>query len=138
MNFSALAGPAAEASFNRCTHTAVANEVLLQQILQNLLDNAAKYSRPGVIPKIEVWSESQGDVVRLTIADNGIGIARTDQERLFRIFLNGLRLPPATRWESVSPWSIGPWRKSTCPPCDGELQRGAVGLVSQHGSLSVS
>lgn len=78
--------PDVQLSFARCRHAVMANEVLLQQILQNLFDNAAKYARPGVASKIEVSSESRDGVVRLTVADNGIGIAPADQQRLFQMF----------------------------------------------------
>jgi signal transduction histidine kinase len=75
-----------ELSFEGCVHTVRANETLLNQIVQNLMENAAKFVPPGVKPAVRVWSEERGEVVRLWVADNGIGIAPEHQARLFRMF----------------------------------------------------
>ncbi|MDX2185397.1 MAG: sensor histidine kinase [Opitutaceae bacterium] len=63
-----------------------AHEASLAQSLANLLTNAAKFVHPGVRPRIEVRSETRDSRVRIWIADNGIGLAKAQQERLFRIF----------------------------------------------------
>ena len=78
--------PAVHIDYNQCTHIALAHPMLLQQVLQNLIENAVKFVAPGVTPKIRLWSEARHDVVRLWCADNGIGIAPADQQRLFKIF----------------------------------------------------
>ena len=55
----------------------------IEQILVNLLSNAVKYGAgKPVIVKVEV----KDDVVRLTIADRGIGIASQDVNRIFGRF----------------------------------------------------
>ena len=58
--------------------------VLFEQVLFNLLDNAAKYTPPGT--KIEVRAARYGDQVRLEIADEGDGIPADDLERVFDKF----------------------------------------------------
>ena len=78
--------PAVSIDYKGCTHIALAHPMLLQQVLQNLLENAVKFVAPGVTPNIRLWSEARNDVVRLWCADNGIGIAPADQQRLFKIF----------------------------------------------------
>jgi len=58
----------------------------IQQAMTNLLVNALKFVRPDVEPRIRVFSELRGKVVRLTVEDNGIGIAPALQGRLFKVF----------------------------------------------------
>ena len=58
--------------------------VLLEQVLFNLLDNAAKYTPPDT--RIEVTASRNGDLVRLEIADEGEGIPAEDLDRIFDKF----------------------------------------------------
>ena len=58
--------------------------VLLEQILFNLLDNAAKYAPPGTTIRIRVWRE--GESICLQILDEGPGIPADDLERIFDKF----------------------------------------------------
>jgi two-component system phosphate regulon sensor histidine kinase PhoR len=66
--------------------TAVMNGIpqLLQGILYNLCDNGIKYNRPGGAVAVTVQNEGQS--VRLTVADTGIGIPAEHQERIFERF----------------------------------------------------
>jgi two-component system phosphate regulon sensor histidine kinase PhoR len=56
----------------------------LQEVLQNLLDNAIQYTLPG--GKIVLSAELKNDRVVLTVADTGIGIPTADQPRIFERF----------------------------------------------------
>ncbi len=58
--------------------------VLFEQVLFNLLDNAAKYAPDGTTVRIQGWQES--DSVYLQILDEGSGIAPADLERIFDKF----------------------------------------------------
>jgi two-component system, OmpR family, sensor histidine kinase KdpD len=58
--------------------------VLFEQVLFNLLDNAAKYSPPDTT--ISVRSLREGDVVALQVADEGEGIPPTELESVFDKF----------------------------------------------------
>src|SRR6201999_499182 len=58
--------------------------VLFEQVLFNLLDNAAKYAPPGSLVRIEAQDE-QG-VVQLSVIDEGPGVAPADLERIFDKF----------------------------------------------------
>lgn len=60
--------------------------VLLQQVFNNLLSNAIKFVEPGVEPRVDLSAMAQGDVVRIQVEDNGIGIPPGSQEKLFRLF----------------------------------------------------
>ena len=61
-----------------------ADKEALTAALVNLLDNAAKYSDPGKQITVRVANEA-GNVL-LEVADEGIGIAADDQERIFERF----------------------------------------------------
>lgn len=56
----------------------------LQEVLQNLLDNAIQYTLPG--GKIVLSAELKNDGVVFTVSDTGIGIPTADQPRIFERF----------------------------------------------------
>jgi signal transduction histidine kinase len=62
------------------------NEVSLNQCLINLLDNAVKFVEAGTVSRVRIYTEPKGDMVRLWIEDNGIGISAEHQAQLFRMF----------------------------------------------------
>jgi two-component system OmpR family sensor kinase len=81
-----------EAAFNRSTLNLRAPATLpgrwerlaLEQIVSNLISNAVKFGAGG---PIEVTLESkQEGTVQFEVSDRGIGIAETDQERIFGRF----------------------------------------------------
>ncbi len=57
---------------------------LLREVLQNLLDNAVQYTPAG--GRIRVSATAGAREVVITVGDTGIGIPRTDQERIFERF----------------------------------------------------
>jgi PAS domain S-box-containing protein len=63
-----------------------ANPAALTQCISNLLGNALKFARPGVKPKIRIWSETDAGYLRVFIRDNGIGIPVSERERIFGMF----------------------------------------------------
>jgi PAS domain S-box-containing protein len=66
-----------------------AEEALVEQILRNLIGNAAKYSGPG--EAIEVVSDSQGERVRVRVLDRGPGVDPDETDRLFELFYRSPR-----------------------------------------------
>jgi signal transduction histidine kinase len=64
----------------------LANATMLNQVFANLLGNALKFVPEGVAPEIIFRSEECGGKVRLSIQDNGIGIAPEYHEKIFRVF----------------------------------------------------
>jgi two-component system sensor histidine kinase KdpD len=58
--------------------------VLFEQVLFNLLDNAAKYAPAGTAIRIQSWRER--DSVSLQVLDEGSGIPPEDLERIFDKF----------------------------------------------------
>ncbi len=61
-----------------------ADENRLQEIIYNLLDNAVKYSHSNGI--ITLRAAVEGDRVRISVSDEGIGIRESDLPRIFERF----------------------------------------------------
>ena len=61
-----------------------ADEVHFSNIIFNLLDNALKYS--DKVPHIEVETLSSGGVISIKVKDNGIGMNKETQSRIFEKF----------------------------------------------------
>lgn len=60
---------------------------LVQQAVGNLLENAIKYSNEGC--SVSLKANITDGKLNLTIQDNGLGIARADQQHLFEKFYRG-------------------------------------------------
>jgi len=60
------------------------NHDLLVTAVRNLVDNAVAYS--GEATRVGVGVRESGDLVEIAVVDEGIGIAATDQERVFERF----------------------------------------------------
>lgn len=58
------------------------DSVLLHVVFKNLFSNAVKYTMPG--GKVGVNMKASAKNVEITISDNGIGIPKNDQKRLFQ------------------------------------------------------
>lgn len=58
----------------------------LIQCFSNLLENALKFVREGETPHVEIYSETRGDRMRVTVADRGMGIDPAQQQRIFGMF----------------------------------------------------
>ena len=60
------------------------DEVLLEHVLFNLLDNAAKYTPPASLIQMTAWRD--GNHVVMQVIDEGDGIPVADLERIFDKF----------------------------------------------------
>jgi PAS domain S-box-containing protein len=69
------------------TVTACIDKKLLEPILNNLLDNAIKYSPSGMTVDLELCCENEQVIFQ--IKDRGIGISTQDQQRIFEPFYRG-------------------------------------------------
>jgi PAS domain S-box-containing protein len=58
----------------------------LGQLLQNLVANAVKFSRPDRAPVVSVSAERAVDEWWIVVADEGIGIDAGDRDRVFEMF----------------------------------------------------
>lgn len=70
----------------------------LTQVFHNLLDNAIKYSRAGVSPKIVISAEEKTSCWEFKVQDNGIGIEADYFDKIFVIFQ---RLHPKDAFEGT-------------------------------------
>jgi PAS domain S-box-containing protein len=103
-----------------------ANLSTLKQVLANLITNGLKFVAPDKAPEIHISSEPHDGFVRVWIKDNGIGIAREHQEKIFGLFerLHGSANYPGTGV------GLAIVRKAM------ERMGGRVGLVSEPGKGS--
>jgi PAS domain S-box-containing protein len=62
----------------------VADPMRLRQILYNLLSNGAKFTQPG--GEVHVDAVVEGNNVRITVSDTGLGIAPEERTRIFEKF----------------------------------------------------
>jgi signal transduction histidine kinase len=62
----------------------VADERKLKQILLNLLSNAVKFTPDG--GRIDVRARQDESLIRISVADTGVGIAQADQQAVFEEF----------------------------------------------------
>jgi signal transduction histidine kinase len=58
----------------------------LSVLLQNLIGNALKYRREGVVPEIEISAAPDGDDWVFSVSDNGIGFRQEYADRIFGAF----------------------------------------------------
>jgi two-component system phosphate regulon sensor histidine kinase PhoR len=77
-------GGRAELQLNAKKDLLEADEVHLMNIITNLIDNAVKYSKDNPIIKITTHSTTKSLVIR--IEDNGIGMNKETQRRIFEKF----------------------------------------------------
>lgn len=111
---------------------ALADRVLLDQIVANLLDNASKFSPKGTRIGLRVEDVPAERRVRLTVSDEGPGISTDDQQRLFQRYTRlsarptdgepscGLGLALVKAWVEMMDGKIG---------CRSELGKGATFFV---------
>jgi len=64
------------------------DKVRLVEVLQNLIDNAVKYSNPNVKPRIEIGTNGQDEdgYTIFYVRDNGIGIEEQYHDNIFGLF----------------------------------------------------
>lgn len=63
-----------------------ADKSKLREVISNLIDNAIKYTKEGFV---RVSAQKDGSIVRITIADSGMGISEESLKTLFAKFSRG-------------------------------------------------
>lgn len=76
----------AELALNATDDRIEADEVHFSNLVNNLVDNAVKYSKENVPPLIKLSTESNAKNFYLRIEDNGIGMTRETLKRIFERF----------------------------------------------------
>lgn len=64
--------------------TVLLNDFHFTNVIVNILENAIKYT-PG-IPKIEIFTENIKDMLLIKVKDNGLGMSKVAQKRVFEKF----------------------------------------------------
>jgi signal transduction histidine kinase/ligand-binding sensor domain-containing protein len=98
----------------------------LKQLFQNLLINALKFRKENIAPEIKIEANRKNGCWEFTCQDNGIGIDKQHQERIFVIFQ---RLHTRTEYEG-SGIGLSNCRKIV------ELHRGKIWVESSPGNGS--
>ncbi|MBP6180824.1 HAMP domain-containing sensor histidine kinase [Flavobacterium sp.] len=70
--------------FDASRTTVLINDVHFTNVLVNILENAIKYS-PNV-PEIDVYTENVKDMIIIKVKDNGLGMSKVAQKRIFEKF----------------------------------------------------
>jgi signal transduction histidine kinase len=70
----------------------LSDKARLEVILNNLISNAIKYSDPRKKRcMVDITADKIENVFRITVEDNGIGIAEDEQEKVFDMFYRGVQ-----------------------------------------------
>lgn len=62
------------------------NETALEQILSNLISNGLKFVGPNVAPHLRILAQKRDGIIRIEVHDNGIGIPKEFQQKIFKVF----------------------------------------------------
>jgi PAS domain S-box-containing protein len=76
--------------------TVMADPTYLEQVIRNLLANAAKYGGAGTAVDVVVGYQEESDEVAVCVRDNGPGIEVHEAERLFDLFYRSPNTATAT------------------------------------------
>lgn len=106
--------------------TIAADRSSLSEVLSNLIDNSLKYSNEG--GAVSVSAESDGDFVKVSVSDNGIGIPTSVIGNLFHKFYRSHRSR-----ETVAGTGIGLYLCKAIVESHG----GKIGVSSVEGQGSV-
>ena len=63
-----------------------ADGAMVRRLLDNLIGNAVKYVVPGEVAHVTVTGRRVGDMVEVTVADEGIGIPADERDQVFGAF----------------------------------------------------
>ena len=118
-----------ELDLDTCNKPVQGDPALLQMLLTNLIGNALKYRRPDVSPAVRIAANSENQMLRVSVSDNGIGIPDEYAEKVFVIFQ---RLHPRDEYEGTG-IGLALARKVV------EFHGGTIGLLpSPDGGTCVS
>lgn len=102
------------------------DRIWIEKLLTNLLENAAKYSRPG--DPIYVSAEGGSPFIAISVADRGLGIDLMEQSLIFDKFYRA-----RNRSQSTSGTGMG---LAICRAI-AEMHGGSISVTSQLGKGSV-
>lgn len=95
------------------------NQMHLMNVFFNVLENALKYGKEGVAPQLAIATADEGDYLRVTIADNGIGIGKKELRHVFDRFY---RVAPTGKQHETRGFGIGlAYVASVIKQCGGHI-----------------
>jgi len=97
----------------------IADYTMVEQVVTNLLENATRQSPPG--SAVVVGARARGDIIEVSVTDDGPGLDPADVERLFLPFERG----PESRSSGLG--------LAICPALV-EAQGGTIGVTSANGN----
>ena len=71
---------------------------LVKLVVENLIDNAIRYSKKG--GEIEIWLKERSDKIYFEIKDNGVGIPEADKKHIFKKFFRAENSLKKKTWGS--------------------------------------
>ncbi len=103
------------------------------QIIWNLLSNAIKYSPNGGVISVSIKEDQDAHRVTLSVADQGIGIASSDKESLFKTF-HRIQRPETVsiRGSGLGLYIVKEWAEAMggSVRLESELNKGSTFFVS--------
>jgi K+-sensing histidine kinase KdpD len=98
--------------------------MLIEKALGQLIENAAKYSSPG--SSISIKAEQRGDMVRIAVQDQGVGMSREEQKRIWDRFYRSPR-----HRDTIPGAGLGLWiARAFVTACDGRVDAFSPGINS--------
>ncbi|WP_414468588.1 sensor histidine kinase [Methanobacterium sp. ACI-7] len=64
----------------------IGNKDQITRVFQNLIENALKFHKKGITPKIRISSKKEGDEYIFSVSDNGIGLEEEYSDKIFEVF----------------------------------------------------
>lgn len=64
----------------------LADPTQMKQLMQNLIENAIKFRQKDQRPIVNISAKKQGNLIKFTVQDNGIGIEKEFHDRIFTVF----------------------------------------------------
>ncbi|MBE9224143.1 hybrid sensor histidine kinase/response regulator [Phormidium sp. LEGE 05292] len=61
----------------------------LWRVFENLIGNALKYNPPGITLTLDAEVDAKTSMLRITVADNGVGIPKAECDKLFELYVRG-------------------------------------------------
>ena len=107
--------------------TVQGDRVLLRQLLLHLVDNSIKFRRDEEAPFVQLHAEHEGNHVRLSVQDNGIGFDPAYADRIFQ---------PFTRLHSLGVFEGSGMGLAICQKII-ERHQGQITVTSQPGAGSL-
>jgi two-component system, OmpR family, phosphate regulon sensor histidine kinase PhoR len=79
-------GGKADMALNATNDLIMADEVHFSNMVNNLIDNAVKYSKENTPLQVKITTQSNGKAIIIKVEDNGIGMNKETVKRVFERF----------------------------------------------------